>query len=172
MAKNNFKCTCRRPWNLYKYKNSLITTYFSLTIEDIMYLKCLQKPRCLVGSKPAKRSDPPRRKQGWIPQKTMPFVHKKETEHSFELSLSICVFYRRIFNLEMQNFSLENHHMMNARQPFYWSITFTKVSKPFLFSPPKWLTWPLDVCGVYWFSLRIFSQTSLELEFFPRDITV
>ena len=29
---------------------------------------------------------------------------KKETEHSFELSLSICVFYPRIFNLEMQNF--------------------------------------------------------------------
>ena len=29
-----------------------------------------------------------------------------------------CVFYRRIFNLEMQNFSLENHHIMNARQPF------------------------------------------------------
>ena len=46
------------------------------------------------------------------------FIHKKETEHSFELSLSICVFYLRIFNLEMQNFSLENHHMMNARQPF------------------------------------------------------
>ena len=41
------------------------------------------------------------------------FVHKKETEHSFERSLSICVFYRHIFNLEMQNFSLENHHMMN-----------------------------------------------------------
>ena len=46
------------------------------------------------------------------------FVHKKETEHSFKLSLSICVFYRRIFNLEIQNFSLENHHMMNARRPF------------------------------------------------------
>ena len=40
------------------------------------------------------------------------FVHKKETEHSFELSLSICVFYRRIFNLEMQSFSLENHQIM------------------------------------------------------------
>ena len=46
------------------------------------------------------------------------FVNKKETEHSFEISLSICVFYRRIFNLEMQNFSLENHNMMTARQPF------------------------------------------------------
>ena len=28
-----------------------------------------------------------------------------------------CVFFRRFFNLEMQNFGLENHHMMNARQP-------------------------------------------------------
>ena len=97
------------------------------------------------------------------------FIHKKETEHSFELSLSICVFYRRIFNLEMQNFSLENHHMMNARQPFCWWMTFTKVSNPFLPSHPKWLTWPLDVCGglgygwFYWFSLRIFFPASLEL---------
>ena len=103
------------------------------------------------------------------------FVHKKETEHSFELSLSICVFYRRIFNLEMQNFSLVNHHMMNARQPFCWWMTFTKVSNPFLPSPSRWLPWPLDVCGgvgygwFYWFSLRIFSQTSQELEIFsPR----
>ena len=87
------------------------------------------------------------------------FVYKKETEHSFELSLSICVFYRRILNLETQNFSLENHHIMNARQSFCWWMTFRKVSNPFLPSPPKWLKWPLDVCeGVgygwfYWFSL-------------------
>ena len=64
-------------------------------------------------------------------------------------------------------------------QPFCWWMTFTKVSNPFLPSPPKWLTWLLDVCGrvggrvgygwFYWFSLRIFSQTSLELEIFsPR----
>ena len=38
--------------------------------------------------------------------KKLLFVHKKETEHSFEFSLSICVFYLCIFNLEMQNFSL------------------------------------------------------------------
>ena len=50
-------------------------------------------------------------------------------------------------------------------------ITFTKVSNPFFTSPPKWLTWPLDVCGgvgygwFFWFS-RIFSKTSLELEMF------
>ena len=57
--KINFKCTfcgfsftpmskCRkRPWNLYKYKNFLLKTNFSLIIEYGMYLKCLQKPRCL-----------------------------------------------------------------------------------------------------------------------------
>ena len=55
-------------------------------------------------------------------------------------------------------------------------MTFTKVTNPFLPSPPKWLTWPLDVCGrlgfawFYWFSLRIFSQTSLEVEFFFSTI--
>ena len=97
------------------------------------------------------------------------FVHKKETEHSFELSLSICVFYRRIFNLEMQNFSLENRQIMNARQPFCWWMTFSKVSNPFLPSPPKCLTWPLDVCrGVGMGDFTdfvgigsIFSETSL-----------
>ena len=64
---------------------------------------------------------------------------------------------------------------MNARQPFCWWMTFTKVSNPFLPSPHKWLTWPLDVCGgvgygwFYWFSLKIFFQTSPELETFQRD---
>ena len=37
----------KRPWNLYKYKNSFLKTNFSLIIEYGMYLKCLQKPRCL-----------------------------------------------------------------------------------------------------------------------------
>ena len=57
--KIHFKCTfcvfsftsmskCRkRPWNLYYTKNSFSMTYFSLIIEYGMYLKCLQKPRCL-----------------------------------------------------------------------------------------------------------------------------
>ena len=107
------------------------------------------------------------------------FVHKKETEYSFELFLSICVFYRRICNLEMQNFCLENHHIMIVLQPFCWWMTFTKVSNPFLPSPPKWLkwlTWPLDVCrGVgygwfYWFSLywkNFFPNISGVRNFFP-----
>ena len=45
------------------------------------------------------------------------FVHKKESEHSFELFLSICVIYTRIFNLVIQNFNLENHHMHDERAP-------------------------------------------------------
>ena len=53
-----------------------------------------------------------------IHRKKLSFVHKKENEHSCELFLSICVFCRRIFNLEMHKFSPENHHMMNVRQPF------------------------------------------------------
>ena len=114
----------KRPSNLYKYKNSLLKTYLSLIIEYGMYLKCLQKPRLpwLVQNKP---SAPICRLENEVEflerqfhSKQLSFVHKKETEHSFELSLSICVFYRRIFNLEMQNFSPENHNTMNARQPF------------------------------------------------------
>ena len=67
--KINFKCTfcgfsftpmskcSKRPWNLYKYKNSFLKTYFSLIIEYGMYLKCLQKrvnlAALLVQNKPS-----------------------------------------------------------------------------------------------------------------------
>ena len=122
----------------------------------------------LVGSKQAKRNDPSCRNkveffERQFHSEKLSFVHKKVTEHSIELSLSICVFYRRIFNLEMQNFSLENHHLMNARQPLCWWMTSTEVSNQFLPPPPKWLTWPLDVCGGggwEWFWDNNFSQTS------------
>ena len=176
------KCR-KRPRNLYKYKNSFLKTYFSLITEYRMYIKCLQKTSLpwLVQNKP---SAPIRRVENKVEflerqfhSEKLSFVHKKETEHSFELSLSICVFYRRIFNLEMQNFSLENHHIMIARQPFCWWMTFTKVSNPFLPSPPKWLKWPLNVCeGVgygwfYWFSLywkNFFLNLSGIRNFFPN----
>ena len=64
------------------------------------------------------------------------FVHKKESEHYFERPLSVSVFYRRIFNLEMQNFSLENHHVMNARQAFL----LTDDTNPLPSPHPMWLT--------------------------------
>ena len=123
--KINFKCTfcgfsfmsmskCRKcPWNLYKYKNSFLKTYFSLIIEYGMYLKCLQKrvnlAALLVQNKP---SAPIRRVENKVKflerqchSEKRSFVYKKETENSSELSLSISVLYRRIFNIEMQNFS-------------------------------------------------------------------
>ena len=96
-----------------------------------MYLKCFQKrvnlAALLVQNKP---SAPIRRVEKKVEflerqchSEKSSFVYKKETEHSFELSLSICVLYRRIFNLEMQNFSLENHHMM---KPSYKQIFGSK----------------------------------------------
>ena len=75
------------------------------------------------------------------------------------------VFFRRIFNLEVQKFSLENHHMMNERQPFCWWMTFTKVSNVPLPPPPMWLTmwllWGRGGMG------ENFFLKSLELEIFP-----
>ena len=166
----------KRPWNLYKYKTSLLKTYFSFIIEYGMYLKCLQKP-CRLGWFKTSQA---LRSAVRLNSSKDNFIAKSfrlPTERKLSILLNFLfpfVSYRRIFNLEMQNFSLENHHM-NACQPFCWWITFTKVSNPFLPSPPKWLTWPLDDCGgvgcgwFYWFSLywrRFFSQTSLELGIF------
>ena len=124
--KTNFKCTfCGfsftpiSKWleNVHETfintKHSLLKTYFSLIIEYGMYLKCLQKrvnlAALLVQNKPRA---PIRRVENKVKflerqcqSEKRSFVYKKETEYSFELSLSICVLYRRIFNLEMQNFS-------------------------------------------------------------------
>ena len=103
----------------FPFKNGL-----SLTIE---YTECTSSFfRNLVASvcsKQAKRSDPQWRTiislERQFHSKKLSFFHKKEAEHSFELALSICVLYLRIFNLEIQNFSLEkrggaeNMHMTN-----------------------------------------------------------
>ena len=166
--------------NVYKYKNSLLRTYFSLNIEYGMYHKCLQKPRYLGWFKTSQalRSAVKKTRLNSSKDNLIAKSFRLPTKRKLSILLNFLfpfAFYRRIFNLKMQNFNLENHHMMNARQPFCWWMTFTKVSNSFLPSPPNWLTWPLDVCGgvgygwFYWFSFyweRIFSQTSLELEFF------
>ena len=65
-----------------------------------MYLKFLPNPRCLGCFKTSQRSVVEFFERQFQSEK-LSSVHKKETEHSIELSLSICVFYRRIFNLEM-----------------------------------------------------------------------
>ena len=146
------KCT-KRPWNVYKYKNSFLKAYFSLIIEYRMCLKCLQKPRCLGWFKTSQalrsavhKTRLNSTKDNFI-AKSFRLSTKRKLSILLNFFFSICVFYRRTFNLEMQNFSLENHHMMNVRQPFCRWMTFTKVSNLFLPAPPKWLTWPLDVCG-------------------------
>ena len=77
----------------FPFKNVL-----SLTIEYRMYLKFLPNPRCLGCFKTSQRSVVEFFERQFHSEK-LSFVHKKETEHSIELSLSVCVFYRHIFNL-------------------------------------------------------------------------
>ena len=148
-----------------------------MTIQYRMYLKFLQKPCCLDGwFKPSQAIWSAVKKtilEREFQSEKLSFVHKEESEHSFELSLSTCVFYRRIFNIEMQNFTLKSHHMMNSSQPFCWRMTSTKVSNsPASSPPPMWLPiWLLWGRGYGWFNLgeNFFSKP---LEFFPWDITV
>ena len=129
-----------RPWNLFPFKNVL---FFDHRVRNVPQVSSETSLPWLVQNKPSENEVEFLERQ--FHSEKLLFVHKKDTEHSFELSLSICAFHQRTFKLEMQTFSLENHHIMNARQPFCWWMTFTKVSNPFLPSPPKWLTWPLDV---------------------------
>ena len=140
-----------------------------MIIEDRMYLKCLQKPRCIVSSKPAKRSDPPCRKQGWQDNVVCP--QKGNWAFFWTFSFHLCLL-SAYFQSWKQNFSLQNHHMMDARQPFCWWMTFTKVSNPFLsFLVDMTIgrLWEMEYGWFCWFSLRIFSQTSLGLKIFsPR----
>ena len=100
----------------------------------------------------------------WFHSEKLSFVHKKESEQFFELFLSICVFHRGIFKLKMQNFGLENHHMMSS----------TKVQN--LLLPHRLCGWPFDLSegGAYgWFSLgkNVFPKP-LKLEIFSRHITL
>ena len=75
-----------------------------------MYLKFLHKP-WLVQNKPSAPICREENKGEFLERQFQSeklwFVNRKETEHSFELFLSICVFYRHIFNLKRQNFSLD-----------------------------------------------------------------
>ena len=83
--KISFKCTfcgfsftptskCRkRPWNLYEYKNFLLEMYFPWSQSTECTSSFFRNLTTLVGSKQAKRSDPPWRKQGWIPRKTISY---------------------------------------------------------------------------------------------------
>ena len=139
--------------------------FFDHNVRNVPQVSSETSLPCLVQNKP---SAPIRRIENKVEfferqfhSEKLSFVHKKETEHSFELSLSICVFYRRIFNLEMQNFSLENHNMMTARQPFCWWTTCTKVWNPFLPYPPPPAQMVDTTIGRLWESVGVGDVTDL-----------
>ena len=169
---------CReRPWNLYKYKNYFFKkAYFSLIIEYGMYLKCLQKPRCLGWFKTSQAKTRLNSAKDNFIAKSFCLSTKRTLSILLNFLFPFVPFISVLSSLKCKPLAVENHHIMNARQPFCWWMTFTKVSNPFLPSPPKWLTWPLDVFeGVAgmgdFIDLdcigRILSQTSLKLEIFP-----
>ena len=73
------------------------------------------------------------------------FVHKKESEHSWTFSFHLCIL-SAIFNLEMQNFSLESYHMMNASSHFVdgWHLLGCQIRR----LPPHPLCGcPYNFCG-------------------------
>ena len=134
------------PHSLYQYKNSLLKTNFPWlqSIQNIPQVSSETSMPRLVQNKPSALICREENKVEFLGRQfhseKLSFVHRKETEHSFELSHSIWVFYRRIFNLEIQNFGLKNHHLMNTRQPFCWWMTFAKVPNPPLLPSLIWLT--------------------------------
>ena len=87
-----------------------------------MHLKFLQKPQCLiVCSKQAKLSAVKKTRLNSSKDNFITKGFRLSTKGKLDILLNFlfpfCVFLRRVFNLEMQNFGLENHHMMNERQP-------------------------------------------------------
>ena len=101
------------------YRNTLKRTFYDHRVQNVPQVSSETSLPWLVQNKSSALARREENKVEFLERQflgeKLSFVHKKESEHSFELSLSTCVFYRRIFNLEMQNFSLENHHMITLR---------------------------------------------------------
>ena len=97
-------------------------TFLDHRVQNVPQVSSETSLRRLIQNKPSARIRREENKVEFLEtqfhSENLSFVHKMESEHSFELSLSICVRYRLIFNLKMQNFTLENHHKINAHQPF------------------------------------------------------
>ena len=192
MAKNQFqmhilwfffhadiKMTRKRPWNLYKYKNSLLKTYFSLIIEYGMYLKCLQKrvnlAALLVQNKP---SAPIRRvenkvefleRQRHSEKRSFALFTKRKLSILLNFLFPVVSFIGVFSILKCKTLVLKTTTWWKRASHSFDRWHLLRCQIRFFPRPLKWLTWPLEVCGVYWFSLRIFSQTSLQLEIFsPR----
>ena len=140
----NFECTfcgflsrrCKNVENAYET--------FVNTIE---YTECtssfFRNLASLVGLKQAKRSDPPWRKQDWIPRNDN-FIAKSSrlpTKRKLSILLNFLfsfVSFIRVFSI--LKYKTLDHPMMNVRQPFCWWMSVTKVSNPLLPPPLMWLT--------------------------------
>ena len=136
-----------------------------MTIEYRKYLMFLQKPRCLGWFKTsqalwsaAKKTRLNSSKHDFIAKRSR--LSTKRNLSSFLNFFFPFVFHRGIFKLKMQNFGLENHHMMSS----------TKVQN--LLLPHPLCGWPFDLSGggAYgWFSLgkNVFPKP-LEWEIFSQ----
>ena len=136
----NFECTfcgflsrrCKNVENAYET--------FVNTIE---YTECtssfFRNLASLVGLKQAKRSDPPWRKQDWIPRndnfiaKSSRLPTKRKLSILLNFLFSFVSFIRRTFNLEIPN-------LVFSAPATCWWITLSKVSNPPLPPLSMWLT--------------------------------
>ena len=119
---------------IHKYINFQFENVILLTIGYKMYLKILQKLRCLVAFQ-NRPSVPIGRDENFVNfeflerrfcKEKPSFFREKKTKHSFELFLPICVFKRCIFNLEMRNTGLVNPaHELSYFWRFCLGLTFS-----------------------------------------------
>ena len=135
--------TSMKPLQIQKFS---FKTVLFLTILCKMYLKILQKLRCLgcILSKRAKRSAVTEENRveflGQFRNEKLSFVHKKETEHSLKFPFPF-VFQLCIFNREMQTLVLKTTtwstpgcHFVENRSPvtkiksFSSTITYTQLT--------------------------------------------
>ena len=173
------KCR-KRPWNLYKYKNSVLKSYFPSIIEYGMYLKCLQKPRCLGWFKTSQAlRSAVGVEQRWIPWKTISWrkafvVHKKETESTLLNFLFPFLSFISVFSiLKCKPLVLKTTTWWKRASHFVdgWQLLRCQI---------RFFPHPLNGWHDHWTFVRewgkgdftdlvwgrIFSQTSLELEMF------
>ena len=163
----------KRPWNLYKYKNSFLKTNFSLIIEYGMYLKCLQKPRCLGWFKTSQalrsavwKTRLNSSKDNFI-AKSFRLSTKGNWAFFWTFSFHLCISDRRIFNLEMQTPTSRASHFVDGLHSQRCQICF--FLHPLYGWHDHWTfvgEWGMgDFTDLVCIG-RIFSQTSLELEIF------
>ena len=139
-------------------------TFYDHRVQDVPQVFSETSLPRLVQTKPSALIRGEENKVGFLEREfeseKLSLVHKEESEHSFELSLSTRVFYRLIFILEMQNFTLKGHHMMNASEPF--CRLMTSIPIPYVVAHLTFVG-----SGYGWFILgKNFFPKPLELEFF------